>query len=122
MDDNTLIFPRCGLTYGDVKEVAQRSGSMRHGAKLLGVSDKAMYSKSNIIGGLFTHKKNRSRKVSKVDIVELARQGYIRKDVAYMLEISNAYLKDLIKLWKIEDEFKVTHGNAAWVNRKGYCT
>lgn len=61
------------------------------------------------------------RRVTRDQIVELANQGFIRVDVADMLEISPTYLKKLIQEWGLADEFTVRGGASVTVTLKGYC-
>lgn len=122
-DDSTIIFPNCGLSLGDVKVAAKKAKNIRDGARLLGVSERHFYLKTKELnlGELFKNeKRGRERKVTKEQIIELAQEGYIRRDVAFLLEIKPSYLKDLIKLWNLESSFSVKHGKAAWVARRGY--
>jgi len=124
MDDNTLIFPRCGLTYGDIKNVAQRANSIHHASKLLGVGKTHMYltcQKYNLTD-LFKHERKRQRKVTKEQVIELANEGYVREDVAAMLEISTGYLNWLIWHWKLSKEFKNRGGLAMKIKKEGYCS
>jgi hypothetical protein len=123
MDDSYLIFPRCGLTVGDVKEAAVKAKSNRHGADMLGVNPAYMHvvCKRHGLLHLFDNKKRRKRKVSKDQIVELANQGYIRCDVATMLDISTGYLNCLIWKWGLSAEFVNSGGKARKIKKEGYC-
>jgi hypothetical protein len=123
MDRSEVLFPYCGITLSDVLSVAAKADNKRHAAKLLGVSERQFCSviKDRQLGHLFSLKKPRKIKVSPEDIIELAQQGFIRRDVAFMLGVSPAYLKKLILKWKLQDAFTVRHGYASWVCRRGYC-
>ena len=174
--DNIILFPRCGLSLGDLRRTAKEQKTKTDTARRLGVSvsqldrilDKYELQdlfnrrpgemflgltateilraarecnnateaakalgrspdtfRKNVklfgLGGYFKSKKIRKRKVTRRQIIQLARQGYTRRDTAFLLDISPAYLKDLIALWDISHEFAVSKGKAAWVTRRGYC-
>lgn len=117
---NTLLFPRAGITRADLEHA--RGMNQRQAAKRIGISERhfSQVVKDEGLQDMFPHIHNRSRKVTREEIAELAGQGFIRRDVAYMLGISPTYLKDLIAKWNLADEFTVSKGRAAWVARNGY--
>ncbi len=112
-----------GITAADLLRAASRSPNMRSAAKEFGLSESTFTKKVKQIGATdyFKRQKVRKRKVSKRAIVQLAKQGFLRSDVAYMLGISSAYLKDLIKLWNLPEEFTLKKGKAAYIAKVGYC-
>jgi len=112
-----------GVSAADILRTSRRAANMSEAAKMLGVSASHFVRRMNAIGAThyFQNRRPRKRKVSKRAIVSLARQGYTRRDTAYLLGISPAYLKDLIRFWGLADEFTVSKGRAAWVTQRGYC-
>lgn len=117
-----MIFPVAGLSLEDIEKVAAIAPNKRAAAKKLGMGERQFYSviKQKGLSYLFDLRKPRSRCVSKEDIESAAAEGYTRKDAAFILGISEWYLKDLIHLWKLQDAFTVRKGKASWVARRGY--
>ena len=113
----------CGVTYLQIVDAAIASPNMRAAAERLGVSYDHLRRivKRRGMGHWFRIEKPRPRCVSREDVAGLARQGFIRADVADMLGISEGYLKDLVREWNLYDEFTVRKGRASWVARRGYC-
>lgn len=111
----------CGLTYLDI--VGCAGMNQRQAAKRLGVSHEHFnrVCRSTGIGHWFPHTKRRLACVSREQIAEIARDGYTRKDAAYLLGISTSYLNDLIYRWSLQAEFVVSGPRAAMVNLRGYC-
>jgi len=119
---NVLLFPLCGITLQHVEEIAKIADNKRDAARRLGISERQFYQviSDKKLHYLFQRKRPQSRCVSADDIVLLAKEGYTRRDTAYLLGISDAYLKTLIHHWNLATEFIVTKGKAAWVTRRGY--
>lgn len=119
---NELLFPRCGITMQHVKDIAEIANNKRDAARRLGICERQFYAviAKHRLGYLFASKHPRPRRVSADDIIELARQGFTRRDTAYLLKISDDYLKVLIRKWKLAGEFTVNKGKAAWTTRRGY--
>lgn len=122
-----LAMPMCGLSFADVSLAAMEChGNKTRTARRLGVSIKALEAliEREKIGWWFNPtggiRHQRKRCVSKDDIVTLAQEGYTRPDVAHLLGISQAYLKDLISKWDLADSFIIRKGKAAAVTAKGY--
>jgi hypothetical protein len=112
-----------GITATDLLRAASRFANMGQAALALGVSPGYFTKKVKELGATehFKRKRNRRRRVCRRSIIKLAREGYTRRDAAYLLGISDSYLKDLIHQWSLADEFIVSKGRAAWVTRRGYC-
>lgn len=113
----------CGITAADILRTSRKAANMSDAARMLRVSQGYFARKMNDMGAVhyFANRKVRKRRVSQRSIIKLARQGYTRRDTAYLLGISPAYLKDLIALWHLADNFVVNRGKASWVTRRGYC-
>ena len=116
-----LIFPLCGLTYSDCISVA--GVNQRDAAKKLGISERQFHHvvKRLGMGHWYPDTRNRSRCISKEDIVTVAKEGYTRRDAAHILGISYGYLRDLIEEWKLQ-EFFIGSGEAKRIAVKGYCS
>lgn len=117
-----LLFPRCGITLQHVQEIAKVAKNKREAARKLGISERQFYSviaKHNL-GYLFSRFKSRKICVTKEEIIDMAQQGYTRRDTAYLLGISVDYLKRLIHRWQLADTFIITKGKASWITRRGY--
>jgi hypothetical protein len=117
-----VIFPMCGLTYADMVDAACTTPNMRACAKRLGVSGRQLYEVAKRIGAShwFGKLKPRPSKVNIEEVVELAQQGFIRADVAYMIGISHKYLDEIVQDYGLADKFIVREHKAMWVNRRGY--
>ena len=124
-----LLMPAAGLSFADVSKAALECGGNRvRTAKRLGVGIRSLayaIRRENLDHwfnqGHGSGKKSRATCVSREQIVELAQEGYIRRDAAFLLGISPAYLKDLVAKWGLADDFTVRKGHAAVVSRLGYC-
>lgn len=116
-----LIFPRCGLTYQHVIDVACIVPNKRAAAKKLGVSERQFYQvvKDLGLGHWFTLKKPRSRCLSREDVAQFGREGYTKKDAAYLAGVNYDYFKDLVRLYDLNDFFPGP-GYAGWIGRRGY--
>lgn len=119
-DGSRLIFPECGLTYADCISVA--GINQRAAAKKLGVTERHFHRVINQLGmgHWFPDKRPRPRCISKEDIIQVASERYTRRDAAYILGISYAYLKDLIELWQLQDHF-ISTSEAISRAQVGYC-
>lgn len=114
------LLPRSGVTDDQVREAIANSPNLRAAAKRLGVSEGNLRSVAAQHGIKGNKKKPRPTCVSPEDIIALAREGFTRPDTAYLLGISPAYLKDLIKKWDLARHFTVSGGRAAAVAMRGY--
>lgn len=127
-DDSRLMMPICGLSFQQIYTVAQEcQGNKTRTAKRLGVDRHALkmaidrHSVNHwFVAGRGKAPRPRSICVDRNQISELAGEGYIRKDVAYLLGISPGYLKSLIKRWDLSDSFIVRNGRASWIAKRGY--
>ena len=123
MDANTnkILFPQCGITYADCVGVAglnQRAAAKRLGISLRNFGEVI---RKNGMTHLYPHTRASSRCVSKDDVIQVASEGYTRKDAAYILGISYGYLRDLVKDWDLGGYF-ISTGEAISVARNGYCS
>lgn len=110
----------CGVSYLQI--VACAGMNQRAAAERLGVNE-GYFRKTVKRLGLrhwFTDIRPRPRCISREDIVQVASEGYTRRDAAYLLGISPRYLADLVQEWQLADSFRVTKGKASWVTRRGY--
>lgn len=114
------MLPRCGVTDDQVREVIASSPNMRAAAKRLGVEENHLRRVAAQHGLKSNSRRPRRRCVSAEDITELAKEGFTRPDVAFLLGISPAYLKTLVSLWQLAGEFRTVGGRAAAVTRNGY--
>lgn len=114
------LLPRCGVTDSQVREAITSAPNIRAAAKQLGVAEDHLRRVARQHGIKANRRRPRRRCVTAEDIASLAKEGYTRPDVAFLLGISPAYLKDLISLWGLADTFVVTRGRAAAVTRNGY--
>ena len=114
------LLPRCGVTDDQVREVLTTAPNARTAAKRLGVGESHLRKIAAQHGIRVNSRRPRQRCVSREDIAELANDGFTRPDVAHLLGISPAYLKDLIAKWDLAGEFKIARGKAAAVTRNGY--
>jgi predicted DNA-binding transcriptional regulator AlpA len=98
-----------GVTAADLLKAACRCANMSEAAQSLGVSQSYFTKKVKEIGATdyFKRRKPRKRRITKRSTVQLARQGYTRRDAAFLLGVSPAYLKDVVNIWGIADEFIV---------------
>lgn len=111
-----------GVTASEILKAARRCANMREAALSLGLSPDPFYKKMKAIGatGYFNKQKPRNRCITKSQVISLAREGYTKPDTAFLLGISASYLKDLVALWNLANEFTLKGGQAAAVTRFGY--
>ena len=120
--DSRVIFPLFGLTYADMVNAACTTPNMRACAKRLGVSERQLYKVARELGAShwFGKSKPRRSKVNIAEVIELAQQGFIRADVAYMVGITPHYLDELVQRHGIADAFIIQKGHASYVAKVGY--
>jgi len=114
------LFPRCGVTDDQVREVISSAPNIRAAAKRLGVAEDHLRRVARQHGIKANRQRPRRRCVTAEDIASLAKEGFTRPDVAFLLGISPAYLKELISLWGLAGTFSVVRGQASAVTRNGY--
>lgn len=117
---DSQLLPCSGVTDGQVRETVTLAPNMRAAAKRLGVSEDHLRRVAAQHGIKGNGRRSRRRCISEDDIVKLANEGYTRPDVAHLLGISPAYLKDLIAKWDLASEFVVSKGRAAAITKNGY--
>jgi len=117
---DSKLLPRCGVTDDQVQEAISSTPNLRAAAKRLGVDENHLRRVAAQHGIKGNARRPRRRCVTEEDIVTLAQEGFTRPDVAFLLGISPAYLKDLISLWGLLSAFTRTKGKAAVVTAKGY--
>lgn len=115
------ILPNSNVSDQDIMDCS--GTNIKIAAKKLGVAynNLCIAIKKNDLKKHFPLKKDKKKCVTKEQIIAIAKEGYTRRDTAFLLGISPLYLKDLIKLWDLKDEFTLKKGKAAWVTRRGYC-
>lgn len=118
--ETRTIFPACGITYADCISVA--GVNKREAAKKLGVAEDHFGRTVKRLGmdHWFPDVRPRPRCVTKEDIIEVAQEGWTRRDSAAILGISYGYLKDLIEMWKLQPYF-ISTSEALSKAQKGYC-
>lgn len=122
-----LAMPYAGLTFADVSLAALNThGNRRRTAKRLGVSIRALdacIERHNLgrwfVAGRGKGKRPRARCVTVEQIIEVAQEGYHRRDVAEILGISYAYLKDIIEECNLQGHF-ISAAQAKRIARRGY--
>lgn len=117
---DSKLLPRCGVTDDQVQEAITSMPNLRAAAKRLGVDENHLRRVAAQHGIKSNARRPRRRCVTEEDIVKLAQEGFTRPDVAFLLGISPAYLKDLISLWGLQAAFVRAKGKAAAVTAKGY--
>jgi len=118
---NKILFPLCGITYADCVSVAglnQRAAAKRLGLSLRNFGEVI---RKNGMTHVYPHTRASSRCVSKEDVIQVASEGYTRKDAAYILGISYGYLRDLVKDWDLGEHF-LSMSEAVSVGKNGYCS
>jgi hypothetical protein len=95
---------------------------MRAAAKRLGIGEDHIGVVARRLGAThwFGNLKPRSSKVNIDEVIDLAGQGFIRADVANMVEVHPSHLDEIIQKHGIADKFTVRKGKASWVARMGY--
>lgn len=118
--DGTRIL-LCGLSYRDVISVAGEGVSLREAAAKLGVNEGHFSKTMHRIGAAhwFQRSYSRSKCLSADDIRQLAKEGYNRRDAAFIAGVSYAYFKELVREYGLSDCFP-TSGKSAWISRRGY--
>lgn len=121
MDPATLIFPECGITYGDCLGVS--GVSHRTAARKLGIAHSHFHKKMKKLGlsYLYPDVRSRVRCISKEDIIKVAESRVSQKDAAYILGVHYTHLKMRIKEYGIRHHF-ITTSQAVSVGIKGYCS
>ena len=123
MNRNEILFPICGISYGDIVDIAGKAHNMRDAAKRLGICESQFYKVMNSLdmASMFQNKRLRQSRVTREEIIELAEQGYTRKDTAFLLGIKYSYLKTLISRWELSKHFKLAKGQTIFIEKYGYC-
>ena len=129
-----LAMPVAGLSFADVSLAAlECRGNRVRTAKRLGVGVRSLdaaidreglhrwfisadwrVGPKGVAGSRF-----RRRCVTREQVVDLAAEGYLKSDAADILGISEAYLKDLIRSWKIT-EFNSDRSRSVKIGLHGY--
>ena len=114
-----IAFPNHGITVDEVKAAAKGCPNLRAAARSLNVSERQLHIVAKKHGIVFQKRKPRPRCVSAEDVRQLAKEGYIKKDAAFLAGVEYSYFKELVNLYGLRPLFPST-GQAAAISRRGY--
>ena len=111
----------CGLGYFDIISCAGMN--QRQAAARLGVGYNYLNQTVKRLGmsHWFDDVRPRSRCVSREDVAKVAEEGYTQRDAAFLLGVSDSYLRHLVRLWGLRPLFPACGGVASQIGKLGYC-